>query len=89
MQSDSRSHEPRLATLFALVGGIFCLTGVGVASYLAEDAARAAAPVGACAGAAGEEREGAGLTRNGTHCGDLTEATGRRGRVPVTRVKVG
>jgi hypothetical protein len=59
MQTQSESSEPRLATLLALVTGILCLTGVCVASYLSEDAARQAtsggygAPAVGCLGCQG------------------------------------
>ncbi len=96
MQSDHRSPEPRLATLLALVGGIFGLTGVCVASYLAEDAARSIAPAGSGTDSAtgGPGCAGAMLVRPGAYCGDVTDLVSpgcriRGGRVPSSRVKVG
>lgn len=101
MQSDHRSPEPRLATLLALVGGIFGLTGVCVASYLAEDAARSGAPgcIGADSATGGSGCAGAALAQPGAHCGELTDLAspgcrvqgGRApsGRNPSGRVRVG
>lgn len=96
MQSDHRSQEPRLATLLALVGGIFGVTGVCVASYLAEDAARSIAPAGIGTDSAtdGAGCAGAALVRPGDHRGDVTDLVSpgcrvRGGRVPTGRVKVG
>jgi hypothetical protein len=89
MQSDSRSHEPRLATLFTLVGGILCLTGVAVASYLAEDAARAPRPASACAESERAGGDCAGVVPAAARCGELTELAAPRGKAPMARIKVG
>jgi len=98
MQSDHRSQEPRLATLLALVGGIFGLTGVCVASYLAEDAARSIAPagIGTDAATGGPGCAGAALAPPRARCGEVTEfespgcrVQGEFGRVPSGRASGG
>ena len=74
--------------LFALVGGILGLTGVGVSSYLAQDEARLLPLSGACA-ETGPLGDDADLTAPQPRCGDLTDVAAPRGRAPLARTKVG